>query len=253
MSLLPPPLGYRKTIPLYYPKTEAEIKADSYERYNPNVLRSARNFYEGSYGRTLLGKVQKHIGKDHPSTIVELGCGSGYLIGNLAEAYPGAECVGLDYSYQMLKMGAEVFKNSKESKIELRAFQNGMKDLSLETKNLANLSYGLSDACLTPFQDNSVDLCFSCFLWDRVGDPEKLLKEKIRITREGGLILIISPFNYLTPKGWDNWHPINKVVESAAKMGLKAEAQEHFQVEEPLDIRGNRVVWEVDSLSFLKT
>ncbi len=251
-SLLPSPLGFRKNIPLYYPKTEAEIKADSYERYNPNVLRSARNFYEAGYGNKLLQHIQENIDLDDLTKIVELGCGSGYLIGNLAALNPNAECVGLDYSYQMLKMADQVFKNPNEKEITLSAFQNGMEDFHIQTQNLNNLSYGLSDACLTPLQDEVVDFCFSCFLWDRVGDPEKLLAEMTRIVKPGGIILIISPFNYLTEKGWKDWHPIDKVKQKISDSGLQFVRKEHFNLSELLDIRGNKVVWEVDSLLFKK-
>ena len=252
-SILPPPLGYRKNIPLYYPKTEVEIKADSYEIYNPNVIRSCRNFYEGKYGSVLLENVRQYLTFEEGSTIVELGCGSGYIIGNLASEFPNAECIGFDYSYQMLKMAAQVFKNEKENYVELKAFQNGMDDLQIETKNLTNLTYALSDACLTPLPDSSVDFCFSCFLWDRVGDPGKLLVEKLRILKPGGTMIIISPFNYLGGKSWTDWHPVSKVVEKIESKGLNLLSHNNFTLEESLDVRRNRVVWEVDSLVFNRT
>ena len=246
--LLPPPLGYRKNIPLYYPKTEEEIKADSYERYHPNVLRSARNFYEGDYGKTLLQHVRKHLENKNPSSILELGCGSGFLIGHLAKDHPDSPCIGFDYSYQMLKMASQVFKNEDQSEIILAGFQNGMQDLNIATQHLANLNYALSDACTTPLPDQSIDFCFSCFLFDRVGDPLKLIKEKIRVLKPEGAILIISPFNYLKSQGWRKWHPISQVVNRLIKEGLTLNQHDHFQLEEPLDARRNRVIWEVDSL-----
>lgn len=250
-SLLPPPLGFRKNIPLYYPKTEQEIKADKYEIYNPNVVRSCRNFYEGDYGKKLLDHVGEFLPKVGNSNILELGCGSGYLLGNIALNDPNAECVGLDYSYQMLKMAAQVFKNTKGEPITYnRALQNGMHDLEIKNHNLDNINFALSDACMTPLLDNSIDFCFSCFLWDRVGDPTKLLKEKIRVTKPSGTIMIISPFNYLSEKGWDQWYPIDKVIETIESYGLNLVDKNHFNLDEVLDIRSNRVVWEVDSLVF---
>jgi SAM-dependent methyltransferase len=249
--LLPPPLGYRKNIPLYYPKTEQEIKADKYEIYNPNVVRSCRNFYEGDYGTKLLSEVGKFLPKDGNASIAELGCGTGYLLGNIALTTPNAECVGLDYSYQMLKMAAQVFKNDKnEPHTFNRALQNGMKDLAIKNHNLDNLHFALSDACVTPLQDDSIDFCFSCFLWDRVGDPLKLLKEKIRITKAGGTVMIISPFNYLSAKGWELWFPIEKIISTSKDLGLNLIHSNRFELNEILDIRSNRVVWEVDSLVF---
>lgn len=253
-TFLPPPLGYRKEIPLYYPKTEAEIKADGYERYNPNVIRSCRNFYEGSYGEKLLEVVRKATPDQLMECIVELGCGSGYLIGNLAEEYQATACIGLDYSYQMLKMAAQVFKNQRqESEITIQGFQNGMDDMSIRARNLSNLTYALSDACVTPFQDGVVDFCFSCFLWDRVGNPEKLLLEKMRILKPEGKILIISPFNYLSANGWNAWHPMDKVVSLCERLGLQLEHHEAFELEEMLDVRSNKVVWQVEALVLSKS
>lgn len=252
-QLLPPPLSYRKNIPLYYPKTEAEIKADSYEIYNPNVIRSFRNFYEGDYGSQLLNEINKYFDYQKYSSVLELGCGSGYLIGNIAKRHNDTRCVGLDYSYQMLKMAAQVFKNdSLAGTTTVKAFQNGMSDIAVKTENLNNLTYGLSDACLTPLTDESIDFCFSCFLWDRVADPSKLLAEKIRVTKPGGTIIFISPFNYLSENGWKNWHPIEKVIEFIKTAGLDLINQNHLVLEELLDVRRNRVVWEVDSLVFRK-
>lgn len=249
--LLPPPLGYRKNIPLYYPKTEEEIKADKYEIYNPNVVRSCRNFYEGGYGPKLLKEVTRFLPKGRNLNIAELGCGTGYLLGNIALNDSTSECVGLDYSYQMLKMAAQVFKNSKSESLTFnRALQNGMDDLEIENHTLENVHFALSDACVTPLLDNVVDFCFSCFLWDRVGDPLKLLKEKIRITRPGGTIMIISPFNYLSSKGWEEWYPIEKLIAGIQGQGLVLTNSKHFELHEILDIRSNRVVWQVDSLVF---
>ena len=151
----------------------------------------------------------------------------------------------------MLKMAAQVFKNTKDEPLTYnRALQNGMSDLEITNHNLDNIHFALSDACMTPLQDNSIDFCFSCFLWDRVGDPLKLLKEKIRVTKPKGTIMIISPFNYLSEQGWDNWYPIEKVIKTIESHGVKLEDQNHFNLNEILDIRSNRVVWEVDSLVF---
>lgn len=249
---LPPPLDYRKRIPLYYPKTEAEIKADSYEIYNPNVLRSTRNFYEGDYGMSLLEKVRQYPTFKKDDLVVELGCGSGYLSGQLAGLHPEAYFIGLDYSYQMLKMADVIFKNENESEFKLTAFQNGMDDLSIKTSNLKNLTFALSDACLTPLKDASVDFCFSCFLWDRVADPASLVREKYRMLKKGGKMLIISPLNYLNQKGWKEWHPVERIIDFLENSGFTLLDRQHFDLEEMLDVRRNRVVWEVELLAFKK-
>ncbi|GLR18005.1 class I SAM-dependent methyltransferase [Portibacter lacus] len=249
---LPPPLGYRKDIPLYYPKTEAEIKADNYEIYNPNVLRSCRNFYEGNYGKVLLEEVSKYLPTGNDQNIVELGCGSGYLLGNIARNNPDFRCFGFDYSYQMLKMAAQVFRNKKLGNSAIQALQNGMADMEIPNQNLSNIEFALSDACMTPLPDQSVDFCFSCFLWDRVADPNKLLEEKLRVLKPQGRIMIISPFNYLGSEGWKTWYPIDKIISKIEDRGLKIIHRRNFNIEEMLDLRRNRVVWEVESLVFEK-
>ncbi|WP_235298661.1 class I SAM-dependent methyltransferase [Portibacter marinus] len=249
---LPPPIGYRKNIPLYYPKTEAEIKADSYEVYNPNVIRSTRNFYHENYGQRVLEKVRQYQTFKPDEVIVELGCGSGYLVGNLAAEFSETHFLGFDYSYQMLKMADHVFKNPSQDAVELKAFQNGMSVLQLATKNLSNLTFALSDACVTPLQDESVDFCFSCFLWDRVGQPSKLIAEKMRITKPKGRIMIISPLNYLTARGWENWYPVEKIWSYFEKIGLNVVKRSSFKLTELLDIRRNRVEWEIECMVLQK-
>jgi ubiquinone/menaquinone biosynthesis C-methylase UbiE len=249
--MLPLPLGHRKNIPLYYLKSEQEIKNDRYEVYNPTVLQSTRNQHSETYGPVLLKEILRFLPHKEALNILELGCGSAYLIGNIADQNPESPCYGFDYSYQMLKMADQLFCNSSPGSVtKLTSTHNGRTPVEIQNKSLSNLQFALSDACSTPFPDDSIDFCFSSFLWDRVGEPKDLLKEKLRITKPGGRIVILTPLNYLNDFHWKHWYPVESVIDAFISAGAQLQKHFSFSVEEPLDVRNNKVVWKVEGLVF---
>ena len=73
------PLGFRKRIPLYYPKTEEEMKDDRYEQYDNVVLKSVRNYYNSDFGEQMLSFCMSNIMSVYGDRkIVEIGCGGGF-------------------------------------------------------------------------------------------------------------------------------------------------------------------------------
>ena len=47
-----------------------------------------------------------------------------------------------------------------------------------------------ASGCALPFQDDSVDICYSSNVLEHVGDPRAMIDEMIRVTRRGGTVFV---------------------------------------------------------------
>lgn len=102
-----------------------------------------------------------------PSSILDLGCGTGQLTARLCERFPNTSVVGVDYSPGMLK----------EAAIRLRSSMGRLL---------------LADAQHLPFAETSFDIvtCTESFHW--YPDQRKALADVARVLRPEGRLLIVS-------------------------------------------------------------
>jgi ubiquinone/menaquinone biosynthesis C-methylase UbiE len=100
---------------------------------------------------------------------LDLGCGPGYLVLDLAAEAPELSVVGLDLSAAMLDLA------------KARAKLAGME---------SRVSFKQADAQRIPVPDGSVDLVVSSFSLHHWKDPVAVLNEVARILRPGGAFLI---------------------------------------------------------------
>lgn len=100
-----------------------------------------------------------------PQTIVDLGCGTGYIHSQLAQRFPKASLIGLDIAEGMLQQ---------------RAAQGSGSTLIC------------GDAQSIPLQDNSVDLIFSNLMIHWCSDIDAVFREVTRILRPNGLLIYSS-------------------------------------------------------------
>jgi SAM-dependent methyltransferase len=109
--------------------------------------------------------------------VLEIGCGNGYTLEQLAARYPDAKFHGLDFSHDLLSI----------------AFQ----------RNIPNGSFSQGDVRKLEFADNSVDIVYSerCLInllsWE---DQQKGLSEIHRVLRKGGFYFMVESFT----DGFDN-------------------------------------------------
>jgi ubiquinone/menaquinone biosynthesis C-methylase UbiE len=70
-----------------------------------------------------------------------------------------------------------------------------------------------------PFKNNNFDLVYSAFAVEHCADPEKFIQEMVRVTKNGGYVVILAP-NYgapgrRSPNSVEN--PYNKLLEGLVK------------------------------------
>ena len=242
------PIRYRHEIPFYYDKSAIELRLDPYERYDPTVLRQSlihlsNSLWDNYAWKAIQNYIQDHWPRQIPNDILEIGCGVGRLIGDIALQHPDANCWGIDYSYQMLKRAKEAWVDGKT--ISLDGSKYGFENnIPIGGRSISNLNFGLSQCESLPFDDHSQDIIFSSFLLDRLEDPLQGLEEMKRVLRKDGALIIISPLNFNKQNNWRRFIPSDKLQFEIERMGFEVvNWTENLIIEEPLDRRGNSIHW----------
>jgi ubiquinone/menaquinone biosynthesis C-methylase UbiE len=241
------PLLYRKSIPFFYEKSPVEFQKDRYERYDPMVIRQTalhltNDLWKQYPLQPVLDFAQPYF-PGAPRTITELGCSVGKWIATLAQQYPSAECWGLDFSYQLLKQAKDYWVDEKEIRFDSSHLGfAGIKNIS--GHSISNLHFGLAKAADLPFDDNSQDLVVHSFLIDRVANPAAALQEHFRVLSPGGVLVFVTPLNFQETALWTDYYPAIKIHQLLIQLGFSIlDWQEDLVIKEPLDARGNAVVW----------
>ena len=116
--------------------------------------------------RKVLSQLKLYNLKD---CLVDVGCGSGNLIIQVAKKYPSLDLIGVDLSSEILELAKKkVVENNLNEKI---VFKIG---------SVENL----------PFPDKSVDFILSTLSLHHWEDPKQAFEEIFRVLTDGGVFLI---------------------------------------------------------------
>ena len=105
-------------------------------------------------------------------TILECGCGPATIIELICRK--NQICYGIDISQSSINLAKERLKSKK--------------NIKLSVGNIEKLS----------FPNNSFDLVYATAVFEHLAHPEKALLEMIRVTKKGGILIIMSP-NFGSP------------------------------------------------------
>ncbi|MCW3089636.1 MAG: hypothetical protein JWP81_705 [Ferruginibacter sp.] len=109
--------------------------------------------------------------------VLEIGCGNGYTLEQLATSFPGTEFQGLDFSHDLLAIAAK--------------------------RKIKNASFSQGDTRKLTFDNESFDIVYTerCLInllnWE---DQQKGLKEIARVLKKGGFYFMVESFT----DGFDN-------------------------------------------------
>lgn len=137
----------------------------------PETPEEAHKYAESAAKRgTRIGKhIARQLAKGgfEEGTILDIGCGSGEVLIEIARAFPKAELVGLDQSEPLLEIARS----------------------STEKACLSNqLKFKKGDAQAIPFEDNSFDVVVSVNTFHVVDDPIAMLNEIERVLKPEGIL-----------------------------------------------------------------
>jgi demethylmenaquinone methyltransferase/2-methoxy-6-polyprenyl-1,4-benzoquinol methylase len=100
---------------------------------------------------------------DNSASLLDLGTGTGDLAREALSAFPQAQVVAADFTFEMMRVGQKT----------------------------SPLNFSTADALRLPFNDSSFNAVVSGFLMRNVIDLQKALEEQYRILKDGGRIVIL--------------------------------------------------------------
>lgn len=148
--------------------------ADEYEEGDPYGvavgLEEQPEFHRARKSVTisLISRISSELSR-RVFTVLDLGCGSGFITREIKRRYPGAQIDGLDSSVSAIRS----------------AVAQG-----------EGIDYVVADAYSPPYADNFYDVVICNNIWEHVPDPLRLLEAIKRITKPGGFVLISTPSRY---------------------------------------------------------
>lgn len=166
--------------------------------------------------------VQRHF--PNPEAILDLGTAEGRMLAAVKGLYRSARCVGIDYSFQLLKYGKSLFP-----------------DLNLVCADIQNLGF---------LKEETFSVVIATAVIEHVADPLSLLRGCHKVMRPSGIIVITSPhpfwektakvLGYLNEDHQSVMSP--KVVRSLLRAaGLSVLDQKGFMLT-PAGLKGERAL-----------
>ena len=114
----------------------------------------------------IVGELKKH---NPNGVLVDVGCGPGYLVVEIAKSFPRLTVIGVDISEEMVQKATDAVSG-----------------LGLGEK----VSFRRGDIQELPFEDNSMDFVVSTLSLHHWSEPKRAMEEINRVLKPGGQFLI---------------------------------------------------------------
>lgn len=105
--------------------------------------------------------------RPRPERILDLGTAEGRMLWRLQARYPSSHCVGLEYSADLLALGARLFH-----------------DLCFLRADAQRMPY---------FKTAAFDVIVAAAIIEHLPDPAEMLKESARVLKPGGILILTTP------------------------------------------------------------
>jgi ubiquinone/menaquinone biosynthesis C-methylase UbiE len=249
------PLYIRKSIPQYIGRSSEDVKNDKYERYYEVVRKEGflhlcnHPFYKDMHF-DIKKWLTSHIGTP-VETAIDLGCGVGHWSGLMAEILGNSRIIGVDLSYQMLKVAHDHWVKGKSQEFDIR--DAGFELVPTTAYQLGNIQFIQADMLHLPLRDAVADLAISILTVDRVQDIPSFIHETHRILKHGGSLLLVSPFNFQSRDQWDAFHPVSNFLNLFNEdEWMLYDHHDNLNYFVPLDRRNNRVQYRCSGIVMQK-
>ena len=166
--------------------------------------------------------------------IVDLACGVGRVVCDIADAHRTAVVFGFDLSTAMAKTAAEICAGMP---VPCGAEEDGWPVMQFARPKLDNVFIAQADACHLPLRTASAggqgaDIVLSNMLIDRlyrVQDVEQSLAYAADLVAPGGILMVTSPFNWITSETWSKYGRSRTwILDRLDQLGRKSRARIRF-------------------------
>ncbi len=153
-----------------YPRVNIPRKAGTEGIKNPEMMKAYNRTIQWPPHKSIRKMVAREIKEHNPKgTIVDIGCGPGYLTNVIAKSSPHLHIIGIDISEEMLRTArSNLYLSDLNKRIEYR--QGDVQGL--------------------PFEDNTIDFVVSTFSLHHWSNPDEALQEIYRVLNYQGQFLI---------------------------------------------------------------
>jgi SAM-dependent methyltransferase len=121
------------------------------------------DFLMGRWSRLMAPLLVQHANVKDGDRVLDVGCGTGSLIGALLDVGPTVRVRGIDGSANFIEISSKRFTGR-------------------------NLHLDQGDAQSLPYEGNSFDKCVSLLVLNFIPDPRRAVEEMKRVTRDGGAV-----------------------------------------------------------------
>ena len=239
-------------VSVFYQKTEQLKAYDIYERYELLQRQVYTHLVHDMYA-SVRKEVSQLITRFMPKgkLVLELGCGIGHELYEISKAYTFEYYLGIDSSMRFLKSAQKFFVDGEKVTFDLGRY--GLDGQDFQFTGNSSLNFCLADAEELPLTNGSADLLMHYFLFDRVSNPELLIKEISRVLRPGGVCICATPFNFSSLNNRNLYGDPQKLNGLFRQFDmLPVSPVIVMPVEEALDIAGNKIVWNTHLFAFRK-
>ncbi|KLI24303.1 methyltransferase type 11 [Brachyspira hyodysenteriae] len=120
--------------------------------------------YYSKYGKINCNYVSEYLKNIDYNKLLDIGCGTGYLINMLKKYKATAEFYGLDLSEEMINIS--------------------------KSKNIKDAEFILGSANKLPFNDNTFDIVTCIQSFHHYPYPDEAMKEVYRVLKKGGIYIL---------------------------------------------------------------
>jgi SAM-dependent methyltransferase len=174
--------------------------------------------------------------------IVDLACGVGRSIYDIASVHAGATAIGLDLSAGLARCASRICSGQP---VPCGAAEDGWPAVEFARPPLPNVFIAQANACSPPLRhvtDESAgaDILLLSMILDRLRTPREVsdaLVSAAGIVAVGGLLVVSTPFNWTTEETWREFSLSRTwLAEAIERMGLAVETYfDYLPYKESLD------------------
>ena len=138
-----------------------------------------------------------------PGSVLEAGCGTGAQTVILSQLNPDCDFVSIDIAENSLAKA----------------------EASIKKKNIRNVEFKIADVFNLPFDDESFDHVFVCFLLEHVREPGQVFTSLRRVLKKNGTIMVVEGDHgsaYYYPRSASAQSTIQCLIDVQALLGGNA-------------------------------